>query len=192
VTRAAAEHLWQSAPDIVILSLLPDLCYPLWQNSRTGQLLVTSAEAPETVRAQLAQTDYAATGLVTAAQFQTTLIDLIRAIKERLDAHVLVFNASSIVPGDTTYRFYRQPDTLALRIHKFNLALIAASVAEGISIIDVDRLVADAGGARQVRAPLTYGLEAQQALTHEVLRVLADIGFFEARPLLPQVGQGKK
>lgn len=189
---AAADGLWRGAPDVVILSLLPDLCYPLWQNSRTGRLVTASLEDTDVRRAQLAQAHYNAAGLTTAAQFQTALIGLIQAIKERLDAHVLVFNASSIVPGDTTYRFYQQPDTLAVRIHKFNLALIDVSVAEGISIIDVDRLVADAGGVQQVLAPLTYGPAAHQALAREVLRVLEDIGFFEQRPLLRQVGQGKK
>lgn len=185
-------RLWQCAPDIIILSLLPDLCYSLWQNSRTGRWLALPPEDGDGWHIPLAQAGYTEAGLPTAAQFRAALLDLIQAIKERLDAHVLVFNASSIIPGDRTFRFFQQPDTPALRIHKFNLALIDVSIAEGISIIDVDRLVADAGGVQQVSAPLTYRPAVQQALAQEALRVLEDIGFFEERPLLQQVGQGKK
>jgi hypothetical protein len=124
------------------------------------------------------------------ARFKADFRRVIRAAKERLDAHLLVFNCSSLDPDDDVHNYHGREDTLALRIHKLNLALMELSVEEGISIVDVDRQVAEMGGQRHVLAPCRYSEEAYEAVGREFLRVLEDIGFFEARPLVLQVGQG--
>ena len=118
-------------------------------------------------------------------QFKENFIRLIKAVKERLDAHIIVYNRSSMDPDDHTHNYHGLEETLALRIHKFNLALMEISVLEGISIIDVDRLTAefDGRGGRHALKALHF------TICQEFLRVLEDIGFFENRPLVMQMGR---
>lgn len=125
----------------------------------------------------------------TIEQFRRKLSDLIRLGKTRLDAHVIVFNCSSVDPKDSVYNFFNREDTFSVRVHRFNLALFQISVAEGISIIDVERLIGQMAGERHVKAPLEYTDEAYLRICQELHRVLADIGFFEERPLVMQLGQ---
>jgi hypothetical protein len=110
-------------------------------------------------------------------------------VKERLDAHVLVHNASTVEPGDQVHNYHGREDTWALRVHQFNMALMELSVWEGISFIDVERLVAEHGAYRHVRQPGRYSAEVYEAIRREFRRVLEDIGFFEDRPLVMQVGR---
>jgi hypothetical protein len=123
-------------------------------------------------------------------QSKENLARLIRGVKERLDAHVLICNVSTVDPQDQVHNYHGRPDTWALRAHKFNLALMELSVQEGISVIDVERLVAEHGASRHVLQAGCYSPQVNQAICQELLRVLEDIGFFEERPLVMQVGRG--
>lgn len=151
--------LFAGEPDVVVFSLMPFL-------ERPGR-----------------------NGFKDAAAFKESFLRLIRSVKERLDAHVIVYNCSSYDPGDQTHNFYGRGETLSLRIQRFNRALMEISAREGISIIDVDRLIAGLAGERHVAAPLSYSAETYQAMGLEFLRVLEDIGFFENRPLVRQIGR---
>jgi hypothetical protein len=109
-------------------------------------------------------------------------------VKDKLGAHVLIYNVSTVEPDDHLHNYHGRHDTWGLRAHKFNLALMELSVLDGISIIDVERLVAERGAGRHVLRAGRYSLEVSEAVRHELLRVLEDIGFFESRPLVMQVG----
>jgi hypothetical protein len=115
---------------------------------------------------------------------------LIRDVKERLGAHVLICNVSTVDPEDQVHNYHGRPDTWALRAHKLNLALMELSVQEGTSVIDVERLVAEHGASRHVLQAGRYSPQVNKAICQELLRVLEDIGFFEDRPLVMQVGRG--
>jgi hypothetical protein len=128
---------------------------------------------------------------LSAGPLKENLARLIRTVKERLDAHVLICNVSTVDPDDQVHNYHGRGDTWALRAHKFNLALMELSVLEGISLIDVERLVAEHGGYRHVLHAGRYSREVHEAIRREFLRVLEDIGFFEDRPLVMQVGRGK-
>ncbi|HLF04737.1 MAG TPA: hypothetical protein VI855_05920, partial [Dehalococcoidia bacterium] len=115
---------------------------------------------------------------------------LIQEIKHRLGAHVIIYNCSSVDPEDTMSNYHGiKADPVALRIHKLNLALMQLSIREGISIIDVDRLIAELGGEQHVIKAMTYSNTALEAMGKEFLRVVEDIGFFEKRPLVMQAGR---
>jgi hypothetical protein len=143
-------------------------------------------EGPSDVVALSVQPEVA----LSAAPFKENLARLIRAVKERLDAHVLISNASTVDPDDQVHNYHGREDTWALRAHKFNLALMDLSILEGISLIDVERLVAEHGAYRHVLQAGRYSREVHEAIRREFLRVLEDIGFFEDRPLVMQVGRG--
>ena len=77
-------------------------------------------------------------------------------------------------------------------IQQLNLAVMELSVLDGISVIDVDRIVAELGGREHVQEFLSYSPDARAAIRDELVRVLEEYGFFEPRPLLLQVGRRGK
>lgn len=123
-----------------------------------------------------------------ADQVAEQLRSVVRALRDRLGAHVLVFNCSTVDPDHriSNYRGLAE-EPVSIRAHRLNLALVGLSATEGISIIDVDRVLAELGAGPHVTHVLDYSPEACDAICREVLRVLADYGFFEERPLVMQV-----
>ncbi|MGI9611188.1 MAG: hypothetical protein ACR2NL_12920 [Acidimicrobiia bacterium] len=122
--------------------------------------------------------------------FRENLRTAIRHVKEHSGAHIIVLNASNIDPEELTFNYSRVDVTLPERIRRLNLALVNLSIDEGISIIDVDRIVAQLGAANHVNGVVDYSCEASQVIGDEFLRIVEDIGFFEERPLLMQRGRG--
>jgi hypothetical protein len=190
----APTRLLQGPADVVALSLQTEITRTLWRHRESGYLVDQpdgqegwSAEQKRWFAAQ-----FVPTGLLSAAEFQENYIRLIRVIKADAGAHVLVVNCSSLDPDDDVCNYHGREDTLALRTHRFNLALMEISAREGISIIDVERLISELGGQQHVFRGMQYSKSACEEICGEFLRVLADIGFFEKRPLIAQVGRGGK
>jgi len=190
--------LFESESDIVVLSIGAEVAYPLWKSRKHGYFVSAPLDGEGVWSAELRQAfqeRFEVVGFPPIEDFKQTYTQLIKAIKARLDAHVIVFNASSFDPKDLTHRYRGVQDSLSQQIHRLNFALMQLSVSEGISIIDTDRVIAEHRGGAQthISKPLHYSKEAHQALCGEFLRVLEDIGFFEARPLVMQVGnKGRK
>lgn len=117
------------------------------------------------------------------------LVQIVRLIKEKIGAYIIFFNCCCLDPQDCVHNYYNLDDSLSVRVQKLNLALMKLSMQEGISIIDVDYILAELGGDRHVLKALDYSAEAWEAISLEFLRVLEDVGFFERRSLLIQLGQ---
>jgi hypothetical protein len=123
------------------------------------------------------------------AGFHDDLVAVFDAIKRDCGAHVLVVGVSSFDPGDPVSNFHGfSVEPIMLRAHRINLALFQTSHEVGLSVIDVDRLVAEAGGGKVVPGPLELSPEGSAMVRDETLRVLADYGFFDERTLVAQVG----
>jgi hypothetical protein len=119
------------------------------------------------------------------------LVAAIGLIKEKVGAHVLIANASTLDPDHEVFDYHNLSDEpMSLRAHRLDLMLIGVSHSEGISVIDVDRIIAEVGGAKGVTAVLDYSVLGCQAIAAEIVRVIADYGFFDDRPLLAQAGAG--
>lgn len=121
-------------------------------------------------------------------EFRRQMARLVSVLKEA-GAHVLILNCSSFDPMDRTTSYSAVEDSWSLRVHYLNRELVALSMSEGVSIVDVDRLIAGLGGAEHVPGALNYSTVACDAIAREVLRVIQDYGFLEARPLVAQVGR---
>jgi hypothetical protein len=128
-------------------------------------------------------------GEVEVDEFLGIGLELVRLIKAAVGAHVLVFNCSSIDPDGFTSNYRRGAPDVTWRVHQFNRAAIELSMAEGVSIVDVDQLVALSGADSTVVSPLHYSDGLEEELGAEVARILADYGFFEQRPLVAQIGR---
>jgi hypothetical protein len=185
-------HFFEGPSDVVVLSVQPELSHSLWMHRRSRYLLSPPprwgqdwAGAQRTWFVE----NFVPRGFLSAGQLRENWMRLIRAVKERLDAHVLICNVSTIEPDDQVHNYHGRKDTWALRAHQVNLALLELSVLEGISLIDTERLVAEHGAYRHVLQAGRYSREVNEAIRTEFLRVLDDVGFFENRPLVMQVGR---
>ncbi|CAG0941160.1 hypothetical protein BROC_01307 [Candidatus Brocadiaceae bacterium] len=193
ITAQFNPRLFEEQVDVVVFSLQPEITHSLWRHRQKDYLFYPHPDWKKRwtpLQKQWFREYFIPIGLIQVQQFKENFVRLIRAIKERLNAHIIVYNCSSVDLEDQTYNYYKlQNDVLSLRIHKFNFALIEISTSEGISIIDVDRLIAELGGERHVMKRLSYSKEACHAICQEFQKVIEDIGFFENRPLLMQIGQ---
>lgn len=116
---------------------------------------------------------------------------VIEAVKRANGATMLIANASTVDPGDETFDYSGlTEEPLSLRAQRLDVLLVEMSHRLGISIIDVDRLIAELGAGEHVAAALDYSEAACARIAGEVVRVLEDYGFFDDRPLLEQVGAG--
>lgn len=137
--------------------------------------------------------DLGATAEEAVHRSRDALVGAIRLIKQKMGAHILVANHSTVDPSGDTYNYQGvSPEPISLRIQRLDLMLIGVSHEEGISIIDVDRKVAETGAGGNLSAPMRYLPEAAAIIAGETIRVLADYGFFDDRPLLAQVGAKRK
>lgn len=158
---AEDSKLARSAPDIVILSLVAEM--------ERLKAVGSSEQALAAVRSDL--------------------VAAIRQIKEKVGAHILVTNVSTLDPSNPVFNYHgvaEEPWTL--RGHRLNLMLIGVSHDEGISIIDVDRKIAEVGGELAVTAAARYGEAGCSAIIDEIVRIVEDYGFLDDRPLMEQVG----
>lgn len=105
---------------------------------------------------------------------------VIARLRARTAAPVLVFNLSAYVPGETAHSLAGLGETVATRIRRLNLALAEVSMRTGVSVIDVDRVLAGAGAARLKFDALHMTAEGCRLVAEEVARVLEDLGCLDA------------
>lgn len=125
-------------------------------------------------------------------QINADLMSVISAIKQRAGAHILIANASTIAPGVAVHDYSKEDgEPFSLAAHRMAYMLVRVSHAEGISIVDVDTLLAGLGGAEHVQAAMRYSDRASSVVADEIVRILEDYGFFDERSLIEQVGAGR-
>ena len=110
-----------------------------------------------------------------------SLIQLARFVQEDRRGRLAVLNASSLVPRARTAAESRhgERDPLDLRIRRLNLAVLEASHATGLSVVDADQLVAEMNAPHKVVAPFDYSPEVCDALQARLVAILDDLGFVE-------------
>jgi hypothetical protein len=109
---------------------------------------------------------------------QEALTELTRFCGDRHEAHVVVLNSSTLVIGpDTTGHFARESEPLDLRIRRLDLAIMEASKATGLSVLDADRLVAEARLPLKVTGVFGYAPEIYGVLRIALSSILAELGY---------------
>lgn len=167
-----------------IASLLPDLA---------GDNLALASSAPDVVilslAAEMDRLKEVGRSEAALAAVKADLVAAIRQVKEKVGAHILATNVSTLDPAHPVYTYHgvtEEPWTL--RGHRLNLMLIEVSHDEGISIIDVDRKIAEVGGDSAVTAAARYSQAGCEGIVEEIVRIVEDYGFLDDRPLMEQVG----
>ena len=104
-----------------------------------------------------------------------SVIERIRAVS---DAPVLVYNVSSVVPGENVRNYAEFPESLSARIRRFNLGLIDVSERTGVWIIDVDTIVARTGAERAKIDTLHLTSEGCRLVANEFVETLEQLDLF--------------
>lgn len=120
---------------------------------------------------------------------QADLVSTIDDIKSANGAHVLVANLSTLDPANLVFNYHGLvEEPFVIRAHRLNRMLASISHEKGISVIDVDRVIAEIGGAETVIGPASYNEAGLRRVAAEIFRVVEDYGFLDERPILEQVG----
>jgi hypothetical protein len=118
-------------------------------------------------------------GLIAVDTAMSNLAAIIAKIRDRTKAPVLIYNLSPIIPGEQIHCYMGLGETFSTRIRKFNLALARLSEEMGISIVDVDAIIARHGADILKLDAVVLTPHGYRLLAEEVVRVLDDLGVLE-------------
>ena len=169
--------LFDSDADAIVLSIQPDVATTLARHRRLGYLFHPGEwqSWSEADRRWLREA-FEPVPLLDAETSMGNFERIVARIRLRSAAPILVYNLSAVVPGDTVHCLQGLPETLATRIRRFNLALIELSQRTGISVIDVDAIIARAGASHVKLDAFHLDAEGCRLVAAETVRVLDDLG----------------
>lgn len=180
IEAQSSTRLFTEKADAVVLSIQPDVMNGMVQHRRDGHYFYpyqASAWPVEDREWLIAQ--YLPAPDLAPAQSISHLSELVARIRTRGDPKILIYNLSPIVPWERLHCYQDMAETLAERIRTFNLELIALSRETGISIVDVESVIARAGADRLKLDALSLTAEGCRLVAEEVVRILEDLGTFE-------------
>jgi hypothetical protein len=172
-----SREIFDVSADAIILSLQPDVASGMMRHEVDDYFLYP-AESSRWATEDKAwlKAEFKALHRLSASDSMVNFAAIIRRIREKSDTPILIYNLSPIIAYETIHCYLGLGETLSTRIRRFNLGLTELSEETGVSIIDVDTIIARHGGdALKVDAmhltPAGYKLVA-----YEVVRVLDDVG----------------
>jgi hypothetical protein len=177
------DAIFETTADAIVLSVQPELQVPLQRHRQAGYLF-HAADAdlwPADDRAWLDRC-FEPPDPPDVARSMEAFEGVLQRIRRRTEAPILVYNMSSVIPGERIHCFQGLDDCLSTQIRRFNLSLVELSERLGISIIDVDAVLARSGADRLKVDVLHLTPEGYRLVAEEVVRVLADLA------LLPPEG----
>lgn len=172
-----SDALFAGDADAYVLSIQPDLQMPLARHRSAGIAFYAEhvADWPAADRDWL-RSEFRLDPSIEVDRSIASLAVIVKRIRHASQAPILIYNVSSVIPGDTLHCHQGAEDALSTRIRRFNLALVELSQRTGISIIDVDRIVASHGSAAFQIDGTHLTPAGCRAVAQEVLRVLRDYG----------------
>ncbi len=166
-------------PDAFVLSVQPDIMVTLARHRRDGYLFhPANAQSWPEADLRWLRDEFHYEGRLDVADSMHNFERIVARIRERSSAPILVYNVSAVVPGETVHCHLGLGDTLATRIRRFNVGLAELSQRTGISVIDVDNLVARAGADGAKIDAFHLGAASCRLVAEETVRVMDDLGMF--------------
>jgi hypothetical protein len=174
--------LFDGGQDAIILSIQADVMNGLARHRGDGHLLYPhdAGNWPKEDR-QWLSAHYEPVDRLTAAQSMSNLEAIVARVRAAGDAKILIYNMSPFVPWERIHNYHGMGETLGARIRSFNLALIDLSRRTGISIVDVESVVAREGAERLKLDLVALTVDGQRAVAREVARILRDLGVLGER-----------
>jgi hypothetical protein len=180
-TSPYSTAIFETDADAIVLSLHPEIFEPVHRHRRSGQIFY----APDPHRWPRPDQEWLAEhfeppGPANVEDSMRALEQLHDRIRRSTQAPLLVFNLSAIFPGERIHCFQGLDDMLSTQIRRYNLGLIEASERIGLSIIDVDGVLARAGAERLRIGAFHRTPEGHRLVAEEVVHVLSDLGLLTA------------
>lgn len=167
--------------DAYVLSIQPDITAALVRHRGAGYLLhPANWEQWSQADRHWLHSEFEPTALLDAASSMRNFAGIVSRIRQRSSAPILVYNVSSVVPGERVHCHAGLDEILSTRVRRFNLALADLSHATGVSVIDVDAIVARAGADRIKLDTVHLTAEGSRLVAEDVVRVLEEYGLFDA------------
>jgi lysophospholipase L1-like esterase len=169
--------LFDTDADVVILSILGETATALYRHKEEGYLFYPAnletwiPEDRHWLRSNFERAD-----LLEVSQSMENFANIIARIRSRRDVPILVYNTSSVIPGEAVHNYQGLDETYATRCKRFNLALTSLSKEIGISIVDVDTIIARSGADRLKIDAMHLTADGYRLVAEEVVRVLTDLG----------------
>jgi hypothetical protein len=178
--------VFETDADAILLSIQPDLTVSLVRSRDENYLLMPAGRSdwPQSDRDWI-RADFEALPLLDVAGSMQNFARIVERIRRNTAAPILICNVSSVAPGEQIHSHQGLEDSFSTRIRQFNLGLIELSQRTGISVIDVDAILARAGADRLKLDALHLTAEGCRLVAAEVVRVLEDLGLFEAAEAAP-------
>ena len=138
-----SEQLFTSEADAYVLSIQPDITVSLVRH-RKERYLFHPAHFSHWSEEEIIwfKGNFEAVEPLTPQESMNNLRLIIERLRKKTSAPIMIYNASFVIPGDHAHCHAGLTDSLSTRIQKFNLGLIDLSNETGISIIDVNRILA--------------------------------------------------
>jgi hypothetical protein len=163
--------------DAVILSILGDTATALFRHRQAGfAFYPANAETWTAEDRRWFSEHFTRVALLSPEQSIKNISGLVESIRMHSDAPILVYNVSSIIPGEAVHNFQGIGETYATRCKRFNLELIKLSEEAGISIVDVDTIVARAGAETSKIDAMHLTPKGYKLVAQEVARILRELG----------------
>ena len=175
--------VFETAADAIVLSVQPDIATGLLRHREEGFLFYPYGFDgwSESDKAWL-ERNFIRTAPLTCEEMVRNFTAIVERLRKTTDAPILIFNVSPIVSGETIHCFQGLGETFSTRVRRFNLGLIELSDMTGVSIIDVDTIIARAGAETHKVDALHLTPAGYRLIAEEVVRVLTDLGVLEAGP----------
>jgi lysophospholipase L1-like esterase len=174
-----SQALFETDSDVIILSLQPDITNPLVRHRRDGYLFYPyNCETWPSVDTAWLRNEFAQVESLDAETSMNNFARMIARVRKRSAAPILIYNLSSVIPGESVHCHQGLGDIFSTRIRRFNLTLTELSQLAGVSIIDVDTIIARAGADRLKLDAVHLTAEGCRLVAAEVARVLEDLGCF--------------
>lgn len=184
ISSQFSNAIFSTTADVIVLSIQPDVTMNLLRHRRDGFLFYPSdVETWSADDRTWLRSDYETTGLLSVDAAMKNFAAMVAKIRQHSLAPILIYNLSPIIPGEQIHCYSGLGETFSNRIRRFNLALAELSEESGISIIDVDAIVARHGADALKLDPVHLSPTGYRLLAEEVVRVLDDVGLLqEASP----------
>lgn len=172
--------LFDTQADAVVLSLLPEIATDLFRHRREGYRLYPAGLSSWTERNRAwFRAEFEPLPALSADEAMANLELVVGRIRATRDVPILIYNVSPFVPGETIHCHLGLDETFSTRARRFNLALIELSRQTGISIVDVETVLARHGAGRLKVDAVHLSAEGYEHVARDVVAILDDLGLLE-------------
>lgn len=110
-----------------------------------------------------------------ASEMTSALEEIARRSKEQ-EAEVVIYNVSTFVPAERPHWFPAgEPEPLSMIANRVDSILDSVAAKSGISVLDVDRIVAEYGAGEAVEAIGQYAAAALESIGEEAIALISEL-----------------